>query len=577
MRTNVQIYQQRLAELDEELASGKIQLEAHAQLVAELKSSLLDAAQLHSRKTGLGQSELWVVAGIAVAVPVASVLIYLQLSPQDELQAWNALQAEMEPKIDTIIEDPSKIREVGEGVDTRDFMRVMQHHLHAESGSAKGWGLYADLMADFKVLPQATTAARKAYKYDPDNRIHALRFAQFELEENDGRMTPRAEKVLRKFRVKSPEDPGVLMLMGMGFFASERWSDAIDAWGGMLKLLERVPSPTEQQRAVVQNVKQRVAEAQSRLNQVAASAHAGAGMGALPAGHPPAATDQEDTQKSAPAYSKDYHKGEAAANDAPNTAQTVPAVTVEITGDPQLLANAPASAKLYVSARAAGGSPMPLAVQKLKPTQWPVRVTLTKADALTPASHIEQHKAVEISVRWSESGQIAMGKKDPIMVVSKAVNPFDQPTVNLLLPGASGKTAEPVGETMGEIADPIDVATAPVADAVRQITVQVSGEQSLLETAPAGARLYVFAKAASGSGMPLAVKKLKPESWPVTLTLTKDDAMMPTSSIAQFDEVIVSAMWSDSGHIPQGNSGLERVQSEIVNPLDQPSVALSLP
>ena len=68
MRTNVQIYQQRLAELDEELSDAKVTAQQHAQLVAELKRNLLDAAQLHSKKVGLGQNQLWVIGGIGLLV-----------------------------------------------------------------------------------------------------------------------------------------------------------------------------------------------------------------------------------------------------------------------------------------------------------------------------------------------------------------------------------------------------------------------------------------------------------------------------------------------------------------------------
>lgn len=570
MRTNVQIYQQRLAEIDEELSGGKVTAQQHAQLVAELKRNLLDAAQLHSKKVGLGQNQLWVVAGVGLLVPVASVMLYFELSPQPAVEHWAGLQTDLTPKIETVIADPSKIQSIGENVDTHDFLRVMQHYLHAKNGSAEGWALYAQLMGRFEALPQATIAARKAYKYAPDSRQHALTFAQFELASNDGAMTPRAERVLREWAVRAPDDPGVLMLLGMGFFNANQWANAIDAWEPLVKVLDKVPSQDPQHNQAVTAVKRNLAEAKARLARMAGNAHAKAGMGP---GHMAVVPDSAATNK----------------DDASTDADGSPQVTVEVHGDPKLLADAPASAQLFIFAKAESGPPMPLAVKKLKPTQWPVRVTLTPEDAMMPAASLGNYTSVQITARWSESGQIAMGSSDPLVSVSDVVNPLKQPVVRLILPNGED---DAVAETGDSKAEPAKTAPSkakdqtaqynaqPVAAASgeRQITVSVSGQPDLLENASSAARLFVFAKAASGPPMPLAVKRVRPESWPVTLTLTESDAMMPASTLAQYDSVIVSALWSENGQIPMGGGGgQQRAVSDAVNPQEQPSVALSLP
>jgi cytochrome c-type biogenesis protein CcmH len=561
MRANVDIYRQRLVELDEELASGKIQADSHAQLVAELKRNLLDSAQTQGRKAGAGYNQLWVVGVLALVVPAASIMLYFHLSPRAELNEWQVLRDTLVPEIEKVIADPSAIQQLDEKVDTRDFLRAMQHYLHVEGGSSEGWALFANLMGRFEAMPQATTAARKAYKYDPDNRLHALRFAQFELASNNGKMTPRAERVLREWAVKAPEDPGVLMLLGMGFFASERWADAVDAWEPLVRVLDKIPSDDPQHNQAVQSVKRNLSVAKARLSALAQNAHARAGLGPIAAAHAEMGVNvKPDADISA---------------DVTNTGPEGSAkVTVEVSGDPALLEKAPASAQLYIFAKAAAGPPMPLAVKKVRPTQWPVKVTLTAADAMMPAASLSEHKSVLVTARWSESGQIAMGSEGSIVSESEAVNPFEQPTVRLTLSDASSKSDETAKAALPE--EPAEAITEQTL--TRQITVSVSGAQSLLDQAPASARLFVVAKAVGGPPMPLAVKKVRPDAWPVTLTLTEGDAMMPASSLAQHDAVVVSALWSESGQIPMGSSsGVQRVESGTVNPLEQPRVSLSLP
>lgn len=559
MRTNVQIYQQRLAELDEELASQKITQQQYEPLVAELKRNLLDAAQLRSKTLGIGHNQLWVVAGIGVLVPVASILLYFELSPQPAIEHWSSLQAELTPKIETVIADPEQIRAVAETVDTHNFLRVMQHYLHAKNGSAEGWALYARLMGRFNALPQATIAARKAYKYAPNSKEHALTFAQFELAQNEGVITPRAERVLREWAVKASDDPSVLMLLGMGFFNAQRWADAVDAWEPVLNVLDGVQSQDPRHAQAVEAIKRNVTVAKARL---ASAAHAQAG---LISGHAEGKEGATTGEPSAPP-----------ATGVPAQAG-VASVTVEVSGDPKLLADAPATAQLFVFAKAHSGPPMPLAVKKLRPTQWPVRVTLTPEDAMMPAENLSKYTAVQVMARWSETGQIAMGSSDSNASVSAVVNPVEQPVVRLSLSGGSEVvSSNSTPQVVSEAAEKGSQAfVAPAAGS--NITVSVSGQPELLVKASSAARLFVFAKAANGPAMPLAVKRVRPESWPVTLTLTEGDAMMPASTLAQHNAVIVSALWSESGQIPMSGGGEQRAVSRAVNPQEQPSVVLTLP
>ncbi len=83
------------------------------------------------------------------------------------------------------------------------------------------------------------------------------------------------------------------------------------------------------------------------------------------------------------------------------------------------------------------------------------------------------------------------------------------------------------------------------------------------------AAVFVYAKAMQGPPMPLAVRKLQLSDLPVTLTLSDDDAMMPTMKLSTFDQVIVGARVSSSGK-PVAQAGDFYTEIEAVDSKNPP-------
>jgi len=113
---------------------------------------------------------------------------------------------------------------------------------------------------------------------------------------------------------------------------------------------------------------------------------------------------------------------------------------------------------------------------------------------------------------------------------------------------------------LGNLAVPAR-AVPKVADAV-SLKIQVSLSPSLAGKVPAGASLLVFAKAAGGPPMPLAVQKLDASQLPLTVTLDDSMAMMPTMKLSQFDRWVLTARVSQSGGA-QAQSGDLQGQLEL--------------
>jgi cytochrome c-type biogenesis protein CcmH len=96
------------------------------------------------------------------------------------------------------------------------------------------------------------------------------------------------------------------------------------------------------------------------------------------------------------------------------------------------------------------------------------------------------------------------------------------------------------------------------------LQVQVSLAPGLAGKVPPGASLFVFAKAAEGPPMPLAVQKLDAAKLPLSVTLDDGMAMMPSLRLSQFQRWVLTARISKSGGVQaqpgdlQGQLQLER-------------------
>ena len=95
------------------------------------------------------------------------------------------------------------------------------------------------------------------------------------------------------------------------------------------------------------------------------------------------------------------------------------------------------------------------------------------------------------------------------------------------------------------------------------VSVRVSLAPALAGKVGARDTLFIFARAAKGPKMPLAVVKAKPSELPHEYTLSDANAMAPEMTLSKFEQVVVGARVSKSGS-PMAQSGdLEGVSTAI--------------
>ena len=126
---------------------------------------------------------------------------------------------------------------------------------------------------------------------------------------------------------------------------------------------------------------------------------------------------------------------------------------------------------------------------------------------------------------------------------------------------------------------PAAVAEAPAAGVQPKVSGIVVLDNALKDKVSPTDTLFVFARAASGPRMPLAIIRTTVSELPLDFTLDDSSAMNPQMKISLFKEVVVGARVSKSGNampqsgdlsgstgtIPLGSEGLT-IRIDSVNP-----------
>lgn len=111
-------------------------------------------------------------------------------------------------------------------------------------------------------------------------------------------------------------------------------------------------------------------------------------------------------------------------------------------------------------------------------------------------------------------------------------------------------------------AAPTDATTAPAAAGPR-LTVEVSLDPALADRLAPDATLFVFARAAEGPPMPLAIQRLSAGQLPLTVTLDESNGMLPNMKLSMFPSIVVGARVSRSGQAIAQSGDLQTLSAPL--------------
>lgn len=264
-----------------------------------------------------------------------------------------------------------------------DAVQQLQESLANKPDDAKGWALLAQAQTALNQPQQALDALSHLVKLKPDDPDALVAWVEASAGTSPQHTIDDASRSKLQHALQvDPTHQRALWLLGVSDFQRQQYADAAQHWKTLLPLLQ----PGSR---VADTVKQELTEAERRASGATTAVASSSGT--------PAAT----------------HDGVA--------------IHVKVNIDDQMLDKMRPDDTLFVFAQAIDGPPMPLAVAKLTKVQFPATVTLTDAQAMSPAARLSQFEKVRVVARISASGDATPHAGDlqstPLEVATSAREP----------------------------------------------------------------------------------------------------------------------------------------------------------
>ncbi|MEX2489275.1 MAG: c-type cytochrome biogenesis protein CcmI [Pseudomonadales bacterium] len=344
---NVDIYEERLAELQASFESGDIDEEEFAHLKTELQKNLLSDADDPEQAVHEGNTNYrGVPIAAALLVPLFAFLAY-----SDWGLSWGAIQDHRIAE-ELQSQDPHDVEDMGGTV------RRLEKRLVSQPDNHQGWYLLGQSYMSMGRHEKAVEAFQHLQKSFPEDAGLLAYMAQALYLADERQFTPRVEKAVSRTLELDPRNITMLEIRAMGAIQSGRPEQALSDFRAAL-----------------------AAGAQGRRAQMLASvigrleSELGIDSGAQ-------ADGAEDEVVS------------------PGGSQRALSIRVEVENGLPITGRE----RVFVFARAMNGPPMPLAVQELDVADLPRTVNLDESMAMMPEMGLDDFDEVQVVARISTSG-----------------------------------------------------------------------------------------------------------------------------------------------------------------------------
>jgi cytochrome c-type biogenesis protein CcmH len=366
---NAAIYREQLAELGAELQRGTLTREEYERASREVEHRIVAEHADRGPAPATHRPPLAVAVAIAVLLPIVAGVGYWKLGNP---AALDGVASEAGHPV---------TQEQMEGMVAKLAARMEQT---PEDG--EGWMLLGRSRAVLGQYEKAAEAYGRAAKILPPDADLLADYADTLAMAQGRRLAGEPFAIAKRALQVDPAHVKALALAGSAEFEAGNFAGAIAYWERILKIL---PPDSEFGRSVTDSL----AEARRRAGE--------AGIPVAKAKAPPA-------QKAAPAQAQAAAGGKSLQG------------TVSI--DPAIAATLSPGDTVFVLARPASGSRMPLAVARTTVSALPYRFNLDDSMAMAAGATISSHDKVVVAARVSKSGT-AVPQKGDIEGVSAPVSP----------------------------------------------------------------------------------------------------------------------------------------------------------
>lgn len=341
---NIDIFRERVEELDAELNSGSLEQAEYDELKLELEKNLLNDAAVEEEQVTplkLTSATAVTVTLLAMVMTTAAFGLYAKFGRSVDLElALNAeqgLQQNQQPSI-------------------KDALAMLEAELKQRPDNAEGWYMLGTTYIGMKRYDDGLTALRKSIELLPEEAPQYAgvmgQYAQALYFASGNKITQDVRDQIDRTLALEPFEITTLGLLGIDAFEQQNFQGAIDYWS---KALVNADGDA------ANSLKSGIQTARERLQ----------AQGVVTAEPKDAAVAQ---------------------------------IRVQLSIDESLKAQVDPEQIVFVFARPVGGR-MPLAAVRLQVSQLPLEVVLDDSSAMSPQAKLSQQKEVEVTARVSLSGQ----------------------------------------------------------------------------------------------------------------------------------------------------------------------------
>ncbi len=354
---NVQIAQQRLAELKGNLGSGGISQAQYDEQLADLEQALSDDLDIQSKVNSVSTQSRWMIYVLVIALPLLAATLYWSLGN------YQAVSHSAEMAIDT---DAIKLAEINK------IVNGLAEKLKNKPDDAQGWLMLGRSYDVMEQHAQALDAFAHAYQLLGDQPEILLLYADALGYVNDRNLTGKPSELIFKALTLEPDNMKALWLGGMAKAQQGDAAMAIKLW----KKLEGLLPPNSEYQQEIQGL-----------------------LAKLASEVPDAAQPEAE----------------------PVAVVSSAAITVQVSLAPELIKSAAATDTVFVYAQALSGPKMPLAIVRKQVSDLPITVSLNDTMAMMPTMKLSNFSEVKLLARVSKSGNAMSQAGDLIGAINQVL------------------------------------------------------------------------------------------------------------------------------------------------------------
>jgi cytochrome c-type biogenesis protein CcmH len=368
---NAAIYREQLEELAAELQRGAIGKEEFERAGREIERRVVAEHAARGPEAARHGPMLAVALSLALGVPLVAGLGYWKLGNPEGLRAAASAAA-----------DPHRMS----GEQVEELVEKLAARMEQNPDKAEGWALLGRSLGAIGKYERAAAAYARAAQMLPQDADVLADYADALAMARGRNLDGEPLALVKRALAIDPDHVKALALAGTAEFERRNFGGAIAYWERILKV---VPPDTEFTRSVQGSI---------------AEARALGGIAAAP--------PRADKPRAEPAQAAKAPAGSA--------------VSGTVSLEPSLAGKAAPGDTVFILARPAAGSRMPLAIARVTVAQLPYAFRLDDSMAMAPGATISSHAEVMVVARVSRAGSATPQKGD----IEGSIGP--------VAPGASG-------------------------------------------------------------------------------------------------------------------------------------------